>query len=603
MFAVIICQKQLSPYICEESLDQSILWIGAVGEYLWEVLSITHPNGFNISTRYMLKHLLIKNYVLIQALEMAPSAHLNIITGETGAGKSIMLGALGLLMGKRAEGNVHYSPGSKCVIEGTFDLTEHPHTKALFTDLELDYENPCLVRRELSASGKSRSFINDTPVNLDALKRLGAYLMDIHSQHDTQLLGSAEVQLQIVDAYAQNEHLKGDYSKAYKSYQKSEQALKQLEAESAQATKEHDFNLHQLEELKRVKLDDLNQEELEEELEMLENAEMIKGSLNISLDALSRSEFSVEDNLKSVLGTLQQLQRFGKSFEQLYERVNSAMLELMDVNLEIEREDSDLLFDYDRIQALKEELNLLYTLQKKHQAESAEELIGVRDELQQKVDRVLNFDDEVRQAQEARDLAYEVMIDWGKKLSVTRQDVMPTIEQELNALLGEVGIPNGRVSMSWAAGLPTPQGMDEISLLFSANKGVDPAPLKQVASGGEFSRLMLCIKYVLASKIAMPTIIFDEIDTGVSGEVALRVGRMMEQMAKEHQLMAITHLPQIASKGDAHYYVYKDHSAEKTISRLKELSEKERVEEVAQMIGGANPSETAYNSAKELMNS
>lgn len=558
------------------------------------------PSNWYINA-FMLQHLIIKNYVLIEELEITPSQHLNIITGETGAGKSIMLGALGLLMGKRAEGSVHYDSTTKCVVEASFDLSNHPTIQPLFKSLDVDYESPCLVRRELSASGKSRSFINDTPVNLDALKKLGTYLMDIHSQHDTQLLGSAEVQLQIVDAYAQNGELKGKYLSAYKAYQKSEDFLKELKAESAQAIKEHDFNIHQLEELQRAKLDSLQQSELEEELEVLENAEMIKGSLNATLDALSRSEYSVEDNLKAALSTLQQLQRFGANFEQLYERVNSAMLELVDINLEIEREDSDLLFDYERIQALKEQLDALYTLQKKHQAESVEELIQVREGLQEKVNRVLNFDEDLLEAQKKRDQAYEVMIDWGKKLSVTRQEVMPTIEQELNELLDEVGIPNGQVSMSWEAGLPTPQGVDEISLLFSANKGIEPAPLKQVASGGEFSRLMLCIKYVLASKISMPTIIFDEIDTGVSGEVALRVGKMMEQMAGKHQLMAITHLPQIASKGDTHYFVYKDHSAAKTISRIKKLSYQERIEEVAQMIGGANPTTTSYNSAKELM--
>lgn len=550
----------------------------------------------------MLKHLLIQNYVLIESLEIEPSQHLNIITGETGAGKSIMLGALGLLMGKRAEGNAHYKEGEKCIVEATFDISKHPALPTVFEELELDYEPTAIMRREISPSGKSRAFINDTPANLEALKKVGSYVMDIHSQHDTQQLGATAFQLQIVDAYAQNEQVKEQYIQVYEAFSKAEEALKRLKKESQQAGKEHDFNLHQLEELERAKLASVNQQAMEEELEVLENAELIKGNLNMVLDALSRAEVSsVEDSLKTALGGLQQLSRFGGQFKQLHERLNSTLIEILDINLEVEREESDLLFDHEQIQALKDQLDIIYTLQKKHQVESVQELLEVQEQLQAKIDKVLNFDEDLKSAEREREKAYEALIAVGKRLSVTRQEVMPIIEKELDNLLGEVGIPNGKVSLTWEAALPTSSGIDDIALLFSANKGIAPGPLKNAASGGEFSRLMLCIKYVLASKISMPTIIFDEIDTGVSGEVALRVGRMMEEMAKGHQLMAITHLPQIASKGDTHYFVYKDHSAEKSISRIRKLSEEDRVAEIAQMIGGMNPSEVAYQNARELI--
>ena len=548
----------------------------------------------------MLKHLLIKNYVLIQELEINPSENLNIITGETGAGKSIMLGALGLLMGNRAESRVFFDDDKKCVIEGSFDVSAHS-LKGFFKRMELDYEPTTIIRREMTVSGKSRAFINDTPVNLEVLKKIGVKLMDIHSQHDTQMLGSPAFQLRIVDAYAQNDKLLNDYQKAFNTFKKAQEHYETLLAESQQSTKEHDFNLHLLEELEKAKLADIQQKTLEEELEVLENAETIKNNLNQSLDALNRAEYSAEIGLQTAEQAMQQLAKFSDKYAQLKERISSMLIEMGDVVLEVEREESDLFFDHERIQDLQDQLDNLYSLQKKHQVESVEALIAIQEELQLKVDRVLNFDEEVATAQKALEDARSEVTKIAEKVTKSRLEVIPKIEEKLDKLLSNVGIPNGQVSISHQEIAPSPTGADDIQLLFSANKGIKPAPLKNVASGGEFSRLMLCIKYVLASKVALPTIIFDEIDTGVSGEVAIRVGKMLQKMAKKHQLMAITHLPQIAAKGQKHYYVFKDNTHEKTMSLIKELTEEERISEIAQMIGGNNPTATAYQSAKELM--
>jgi DNA repair protein RecN (Recombination protein N) len=372
-------------------------------------------------------------------------------------------------------------------------------------------------------------------------------------------------------------------------------------AESAQNNREHDFNVHQFEELEKANLETIKQEELEGELKVLENAEAIQQNLNLCLDVLSTSELSVETGLKSAQTAMSQIAKFGKKFDELKARINSNLIELNDIVLEIEGEESELFFDNDRIVVIQDILNQLYTLQQKHQAESVEDLITLREELQAKMDRVLNFDEEVSKAKQLMESTLEVATETGEKLSATRVEVMPKIEKKLDKLLEGVGIPNGRVTINHATANLTSVGLDDINFLFSANKGMAPAPLKNAASGGEFSRLMLCIKYVLASKISLPTIIFDEIDTGVSGEVAIRVGNMLQDMAKGHQLMAITHLPQIAAKGKKHYFVFKDDSSEKTISLIKELTPDERIYEIAQMIGGHNPTETAYENARELI--
>lgn len=548
----------------------------------------------------MLQHLLIKNYALIEHTEISPAKGLNMITGETGAGKSILLGALGLLKGGRADTKVLFDASVKCVIEGTFNIEAYT-LKDTFEELELDYEPVTVLRREITPSGKSRAFINDTPVRLDAMRKITERLMDIHSQHDTLQLGTNIYQLGLIDAYVQDDEWLNKTASSYTSFQKAEKNYNQLLAEHNQIKAEFDFNNHQLQELVDANLDDIDQEALEQELEKLENAEGIKSNLNLALEFLSRGEYSAETNIKSALSTIQQYASISPSLEGMSERIDSCLIELIDVVSEIEKEENDLFFDFDRIQLIKEQLDGVYGLQQKHRVQNLEELKAVRDSLQEKVDKVINFDDELQMAEEKKKETYKQFMNVAEKLSEIRQKFIPVIEDELNSLLLSLGMPNAKVVIDRQTIAPSSLGIDEVEILFTANKGREPQPLKEVASGGEFSRLMLAVKSILASRTSLPTIIFDEIDTGISGEIAIKVGHIMQEMGKGHQLMVISHLPQIASLGEKHYYVYKDNSTDMTISRIRELTDKEKLHEIAQMIGGSNPSEMAINSARELI--
>lgn len=548
----------------------------------------------------MLTRLFIKNYALIKELEIKPSAKLNIITGETGAGKSIMLGAIGLLLGNRADVRVLFDEQEKCVIEGDFQIGAYK-LQSVFKEADLDFSEECSIRREISPNGKSRAFINDTPVNLEVLALVTSHLMDIHSQHDTLQLGSNEFQLAIVDNYAQNQNYRETYYQAYQAYTKAESAYKKLLSEAEQARKEQDYNVFLLEELNKIKLDQINQAELEQELEVLENAEAIKTKLNLVLSFFANDEQGAESILRSALVELRQLENYAPRFQQLSERANSLFIELKDIIGEIEKEEEKTFLDEERIVQIKETLNLVYSLQKKHYKTSVEELIELRDELTEKVNKVLNLDEDIEKLHQQKDQAYQTLLEVAEILSSSRKEVIEKIEQEVDSLLKELGMPNAHLSIQLADTAPQASGANQVSFLFSANKGVKPDTLKNVASGGEFSRLMLCIKYILAGKTALPTIIFDEIDTGISGEIAIKVSKMMKEMAKRHQLIVISHLPQTAANGDCHYFVYKDDSSERAISKIKKLNEQERLVEIAQMIGGANPSPTALQSAKELL--
>ena len=548
----------------------------------------------------MLKNLLIKNYALIQHLEMAPNANLNIITGETGAGKSIMLGALGLLLGNRADTKALYDEDEKCIIEGVFDISAYS-LQHLFNEEDLDYETETLLRREISPSGKSRAFINDTPVNLETLRNVSKRLMDIHSQHDTLLMGNANFQLEVIDIYAGNALLLSDYQNTFRAYKKAAKEYDTLLEESQEMQKALDFNQHLLTELDKANLDNTDQAALEEEVEKLENAEAIKANLNAALEYLSRAEFSVESGLKSASSVLAQIAKFSAKFASFRERLGSMQIELNDINLEIESEESELFLDQERTELLKDQLDFLYALQKKHKVDAVSELISIRNELQDKVDKALNFDDALQAAQEKKEALQGEMRQAGEKLSAKRNEAVPKLQENITLILTQLGMPNAKVEIVHERTSPSTYGLDNFTFMFSANKGIALQELKNVASGGEFSRLMLAIKYILATKTSLPTIIFDEIDTGISGEIAMKVGGILKEMAAAHQVIAISHLPQIAAKGAAHYFVYKDEEALKSVSKLRKLSEEERIKEIAMMIGGANPSDIAYANAKELM--
>jgi DNA repair protein RecN (Recombination protein N) len=548
----------------------------------------------------MLTSLLIKNYALIKHLEIQPEAGLNIITGETGAGKSIMLGAMGLLMGNRADTKALFDENDKCVVEGSFDISKL-NLHSYFEELELDYDANCLIRREISPNGKSRAFVNDTPVTLEILKNLGVHLMDIHSQHDTLLLNTNAYQLALLDAYAGNQTLSEQYLVSYKAFKSAEKALQSLQNDADSLKKEFDYNKFLLDELLVAKLVGEEQTELEEELMILENAEEVKRKLGFAYEYLNNADMSVLGLLKDANVALGSISNISEKYAVLKERVNSSLIELQDISNEIESEDSKVETDDEKVVFLRDRLNAIFRLQQKHAVKSITELIEIREELQQKVSKVVNLGEELEVLQKNREKLFGETQKHALTLSESRKKVIKPLVDKIQGLLAELGMPDARLWISTKEKAFAADGIDDLIFEFSANKGSTPKPLKDVASGGEFSRVMLSLKYVLAEKKSLPTIIFDEIDTGISGEVAIKVGKMLTEMSSKLQVIAITHLHQIAGKGDTHFYVYKDNSADKTVSLMRKLNADERILEVAKMIGGQNPSESAIRSAIEML--
>jgi DNA repair protein RecN (Recombination protein N) len=548
----------------------------------------------------MIKNLLIKNYALIRHLQMEPASFFNTITGETGAGKSIMLGAVGLLLGKRADTRVLFHNNEKCIIEGTFDVSRQD-LESLFIDNDLDYSRECIIRREISPAGKSRAFINDTPVTLDVMKNIGTYLVDVHSQRDTLLLGSPSYQLNIIDAFAENQDVLIIYRTCYKDYKNKQHELDQLRKNAEEIRKEADYNHFLYEELKDANFNENEQEGLEEELQIKEHAEEIKNRLVESTGILSEDELAILNRLQTVSKNIDQVAGYAEHFIPLKERIHSCFLELQDISREIENEENKLEFDPSKLEEIQERLSLIYRLQQKHGVRDISELLHIQSELAQKVNRVSNLDEELSNAERSFEEALKQVEESARVLKDSREKIFGELKSQLEALLKDLGMPHATIEIVNNPVSPTSMGTDDIKILFSANVGVKPDELKNVASGGEFSRLMFAVKYVLAAKTELPTIIFDEIDSGVSGEVALKMVSMMSAMSKNHQVVAITHLPQIAARGDAHFYVFKEQVEKRTVSKIKQLSAEERVIEIAKMIGGDTPSDVAQQNAAELL--
>ncbi len=548
----------------------------------------------------MLTSLKISNYALIDHLAMQPSAGLSMITGETGAGKSIMLGAVGLLLGNRADTKVLLHQEKKCVVEGVFDIRSYG-LQEYFEELELDYEDSCIIRREISPNGKSRSFVNDTPILLDDLKTLGEKLMDVHSQHDTLLLGEGDYQLGLVDAFAQTGVERSVYLQVFKEFKSGKKSLEELALKAETLKKEFDFNQFQLNELSSLSLVAGEQEELEASQQILENAEDIKVKIQEILALFQDEQFGVLQGMGQIQSSLQGLERLAQAFGTYRHRFQEAFIELKDLAESLSDEDSAVEVDPEKLELTRERLSKIYQLQKKHGLQTIEELLALESHLADQVFQVQQVEDQLLEVKQALLEKEKVMLQAAELLSQKRRDSFPSFEQALEALLQELGMENARVQFERQPLDPHPSGIDRVELLFSANKGMPLQPLKKVASGGEFSRLLFAIKYLMADKMALPTLIFDEIDSGISGEVALQMVRMMQVIAQNHQVICITHLPQMAAKGAVHFYVYKDHSAEKTISKVKQLTEAERLQELAKMIAGANPSPAAQASAKELL--
>ena len=550
----------------------------------------------------MLTHLTIKNYALIKQLEFVPSAKLNVITGETGAGKSIMLGAIGLLLGNRADSKTLWDENEKCVTEGIFDISSYS-LKELFESENLDFENHTVIRREISPAGKSRAFINDTPVTLEVMRKIGSRLMDIHSQHETLELGTKSFQLNLIDSFASNIRVRETYSQHWKIFIEAQQAYTELKDESVALKKESDFISFQLDELVKADLKEGELEKLESDLKILEHAEEIKTQFNAIIQQLERSDYSVSSVLSAVRNQLQSIASYSPNYNHLLQRLESTRIELDDILQEVEQAEEKIEFDPLRTEEIKDRVSTLYQLQHKHRLQDIGQLIELRESLQLKMDKTNNLDELLAQAKASLTKAENNLTIAATDLSKSRQKIFTPLTKQLTHLLKELGIPDASLAIEHLNVAPGPKGSDSIEILFSANKGIPPRPLAQVASGGEFSRVMFSIKYIMAEKADLPTLILDEIDSGVSGEIAIRLGNRMKEIAQRHQIIAISHLPQIAAKADAHFYVFKDNSSARTITSMRKLADNDRIVEIAQMIGGAKPSALALENARELMKS
>jgi DNA repair protein RecN (Recombination protein N) len=550
----------------------------------------------------MLTSLSIKNFALITSLEMNFSNQFSIITGETGAGKSILLGALGLVLGKRADLTSLKDKEQKCVIEAHFKIDKY-NLKEFFNENDMDYEDNTIIRREILPSGKSRAFVNDSPVNLNELQDLGDLLLDIHSQNQTQELSNETYQIQILDAIANNSIVLQKYKQQLSQYKSSKNALKKLQLEKETLSKEQSYNSFLLEELLSANLKAGQQEELEHVFERLNNIEFIKESLDKALAVANEEQIGIVQNLKEVKLSIQKIAGLSFEFNILFERISSVLIEFDDISNELLLEAEKLVDDPEQLDLVNQKLQTIYSLQKKHQVDTVAELLVIQNELDDKVVLVGDLESQIQKLEGQLQEDIQILDKIADELSTTRNKAIPVLVAQITDILIQLGMPNTRFEFDVKpVDSYLSNGKDEIQLLFSANKGTDFGLLKKVASGGEMSRIMLAIKAILANYSKLPTIIFDEIDTGVSGEIAHKMGDIMKGMSNQMQVFAITHLPQIAAKGHQHYKVFKSVQGERTISELKLLSQEERVIEIAEMLSGKNISDSALNHAKALLN-
>lgn len=550
----------------------------------------------------MLTTLSIKNYALIDSLQVDFNSGLTIITGETGAGKSILLGGLSLILGKRADLSSVKNPSKKCIIEATFDIANYK-LKGLFKAEDLDYEPQTIIRREILPSGKSRAFINDTPVNLDSLQALGEKLLDIHSQHQTLQLTNDNFQFQVIDALAGNGNLLQNYSLQLGKYKALKYEFKNLQNQKIEAAKELDYNLFLLKELEEANLVDGEMELLEEEYETLNNIEEISERLAATHELLNSQEIGVIPHLTEAKNQLSKLADFSANYNSVFERITSCVIELDDVFTVIEELQESLEADPNRLNTVNLKLQVLHNLMQKHTTSDISELIQIRDALSEKVSITENLDSVIAQKESEVSSLENELNALAVKVSENRIKAIPGLIGQLEELLSILGMPNARFKVELVpSNTFLNNGKDDLKFLFSANKGGQFNELKKAASGGELSRIMLAIKSILTNYTQLPTIMFDEIDTGVSGEISNKMASIMQQMSKTMQVFTITHLPQIAAKGDTHYKIFKEDVDDVTQTQLKRLNQDERIVEIAQMLGGINMSDSAIEHAKQLLN-
>ena len=549
----------------------------------------------------MLRNLTIDNYALIDRLDIDFDDGLSVITGETGAGKSIILGALSLVLGSRADSKVALYASSKCVVEATFDVEPY-RLEALFDELDVDYSASTIVRREILPNGKSRAFVNDTPVGLQQLRTLTSRLIDIHSQHENLMLSNSDFQLDIVDTLADTADDLHKYSDLFNRYRDTRQQLRTLRDESDRFLAEKDYIERPLSELVAANLVDGEQQSLEEEQNLINHSQEVIETLSSIIASLDGEESGVLSLLKSASTHIGRLEKYINRASEFADRINSSFVELKDIASELSSIIESTEFSEQRKIFVDDRLNLIYSLQQKHRVTSVTDLIDIQNDFARRLDLIENFDDRISSLQKQIDELEKQLSAAAEHLSERRRAVGSLIEQKTETMLHELGMPNGRFEVSFSVTHDfTSRGRDKIEFLFSANKNRSPQPVAEIASGGEISRLMLVIKSLVAASQALPTIIFDEIDTGISGEIARKMGEIMQTMSASMQVVAITHLPQIASKGKTHYKVFKDESGETTQTRIACLTADERIVEIAEMIAGKNPSRSALDSARELL--
>jgi DNA repair protein RecN (Recombination protein N) len=549
----------------------------------------------------MLSRLYISNYAIISEVEISFTKGLNIITGETGAGKSILVGALGLILGERADSSVLLDKAKKCLVEGLFPHDNRDSIQQFFSDNDLDYEGEIILRREISVNGKSRAFINDSPVNLAQLQQLSALLVDLHQQFDTLQLGHDRFQLEILDAVAGQTEARKKYAGCYGGFLQSRDSWRRLEKAREESLKEYDYYHFLHTELEDAAFREGELEQLEGELGLLSNAEQVSNALFKLNGVLDADEQPITRQLKSLAQQMEGVARFHPALQSLADRLRSAQVELKDIAAEAEQISAGISMDAQRLNEVNDRLSVGYKLLKKHNVKDTNALLDVQKQIGEKIHRVMNLDEEITKAKLEHELALAMASDLARVISTARRSVVEDFETNVMGLLKRVGMPNARLKIELNACDLNNMGADRVEFLFDANKSGKFEPLRKVASGGEFSRLLLCIKTLVAGSMSMPLMIFDEIDSGISGEAAKQVGILMKEMGHSHQIISITHQPQIAARADAHYFVFKKEVGGAIRTQLRRLNDDERVESIAKMMSGEKPSASALQNARELM--
>jgi DNA repair protein RecN (Recombination protein N) len=549
----------------------------------------------------MLQKLHIQNYAIIDEISIDFSSKLNIITGETGAGKSILVGALSLVLGERADSSVLSAKDKKCVVEAFFSSAKNKEIKDFFAANDLEADNEVIVRREIAANGKSRAFINDTPVNLNQLKELSSMLVDLHQQFDTIELGDNDFQREVLDALAGNVELLQEYGGIFNRYSKTKKELEGLQSEQFNANKELDYNKFQFDELEEAGLKENELEELDAELKLLSNAESVKQDLGSIYGELKETEHPIVQQLKVLSNKLHSLEQYHTDIPEIAKRLLSAQVELQDIADELERINDGVQYSPESIQIVNDKMALGYKLLKKHSVNTTNELLAIRNSLQEKLAAIFNITETISKKEKEVSELLQQAEKLAAKISANRKKATEPFAKQVNILLAQVGMPNAQIKIQVTASTLNSYGADNIEFLFDANKSNRFEPLRKVASGGELSRLMLCIKSLVAKKLQLPTLIFDEIDTGISGEAAKQVGLIMKELSRSHQLISITHQPQIAAKADAHYFVYKEIKGDKIATSIRQLSGDERITAIAHMLSGEKPTAAALANAREMV--